>query len=213
MVYLNDLYNNAFLGMSSDEITRIVVKNKEQFIKLYSQLDVDEKKQVLLNLINAVNTGGDQTFDFFVEKINAKAIDCSVSELISYIVKHELYQVEDEVNLQGEFSSVSLSTVWRAKGGEWKHVFATISDMDSVSMIPTDEEIEEKRRLLFTMVTRTKGTLTISSVKKVSSSTEETGGRVHRYYQEMLRLGVPNDETCKDEKSSYFIHYENEQMS
>lgn len=189
MDYLNEAYGNTFFGFSPEEVESIVEREKQQFIKLFIPMRDDEKLTEMLRLIDNIDISRDLTAQAFVRKVKDKAGTCvSVYTLATYIVKYEKYDSDDEAKLTGKYPAVTLSTVWKAKGGEWDYVFCSLSSIDSTKGL-NQSEIEEKRRLIFTMATRMKKGLTVTSVKTLLRKTTTFEAEIpNRFYNEMKSI-------------------------
>lgn len=190
MDYLNEAYGNTFFEFSPEEVEAIIEREKQQFIKLFIPMRDEEKLAEMLRLIDNIDISRDLTAQAFVQKVKDKARTCtSAYTLAAYIVKYEKYESTDEAKLTGKYPAVTLSTVWKAKGGEWDYVFCSLSSVDSTRGLNRDE-IEEKRRLIFTMVTRMKKGLTVTSVKNLSRKTKtlEEERIPNRFYDEMKKI-------------------------
>lgn len=190
MDYLNEAYGNTFFDYSPEDVEKIIEREKEQFIKLFLPMEDVEKMSYFMALIDRIDISRDLTAKEFVKRVRDKARECaSVYKLAAYIVKFDKYDSTDEAKLTGKYPAVTLSTVWKAKGGEWDYVFCSLSALDSTRGLNRDE-IEEKRRLVFTMVTRMKKGLTVTSVKNLVHKTRtlEEERIPNRFYEELTKI-------------------------
>lgn len=190
MDYLNEAYGNTFFDCAPEEVEAIIEREKIQFVNLFLTMDDDERFTYIMQLIDKVDISCDLTAQAFVKKVKNRAETCvNAYDLAAYIVKYEKYDSSDEAKLTGKYPAVTLSTVWKAKGGEWDYVFCSLSSIDSAKRLD-DNEIEERRRLIFTMVTRMKKGLTVTSVKNLSRKTKtlEEEGIPNRFYDEMKKI-------------------------
>lgn len=190
MDYLNAAYGNTFFNFSSDEVEKLVEREKKQFLSLFIPMSDKKRLEFFCKLLESIDISGDLTAKAFLEKVLDKAKACNnVYSLAAYLLKYERYQSEDEVKLTGRYPAVTLSTVWKAKGGEWDYVFCSLSSVDSARGL-NRAELEEKRRLIFTMITRMKKGLTVTSMKNLSRRSTIEGEETipNRFYGEMKEI-------------------------
>jgi len=190
MDYLNAAYGNTFFEYSPEEVEMIVQREKEQFVSLFIPMSDEERFAYFIQLLKGIDISRDLTAEAFLDKVFDKAKTYrNVFKLASYILKYEQYQSTDEAKLTGKYPAVTLSTVWKAKGGEWDYVFCSLSSVDSTRGL-NRAEVEEKRRLIFTMITRMKKGLTVTSVKNLSRKSRVEGEETipNRFYGEMKEI-------------------------
>lgn len=179
-VYINAIFDGHLMDLTDRQINELIRINQEGFLNNYLPLSLEERKEMLIKLIKALEDGTDDTYSEFVKKIEKKT-RYDERGLVEYILKYAFYDTDDRVERKEKYNSVELTTAHGSKGKEWKYVFVTMSDFDRGL---SSEEIDERRRLLFVAVTRAKDFLTITSIREITSSAEST--RIHKFYGEFL---------------------------
>ena len=181
--YLNAISGNT---LELDEGAAIV-KNTDDFLKNeFVLLPDEEKKQYYLERLEALNNG-DSVYASFVDTVKERSQhEDSLLNLMNYVVKYKRYAASNEARIEGSFNAVNLTTFHSSKGLEWKHVFMSVSKLDSANeYFPTDKEKDDIWRLIFVGATRAQKSLVISSIKSYTSMRNRI---THRWYDELSKM-------------------------
>lgn len=185
--YLNEKNNNTIFSMDGNTIMSLIDQTKAQITSVYEPLSSEEKKDFLLQHLKALDDGTDKIYSDFVTSIERKTL-YSASDIVSYGLKMKLYDFNNTGEKEGEYSAVSLVTAHSSKGKEWKYVFGSLSDFDEININYTQDEIEEKRRLIYVLMTRAKDYLTLTCMETLSSKKSETTTVYNRFFREFEEL-------------------------
>lgn len=178
MDYLNEIYD--FLGTSfKSNMGDIIEVNREGFVEIWDNTPDADKKDLFISFLNLIDDDTDNIYKEFVKKITDKKA-YGVSEIISYILKMREYNVRDTGEKEGEFEAISLVTAHSSKGKEWKYVFGSLSDFANQGIRLSQEEIREKRRLVYVMMSRAKDFLAVTSCRYADRKTDEV--REYNYF-------------------------------
>ena len=185
--YLNEKNNNTIFSMDGNTIMSLIDQTKAQITSVYEPLSSEEKKDFLLQHLKALDDGTDKIYSDFVTSIERKTL-YSASDIVSYGLKMKLYDFNNTGEKEGEYSAVSLVTAHSSKGKEWKYVFGSLSDFDEININYTQDEIEEKRRLIYVLMTRAKDYLTLTCMETLSSKKSEITTVYNRFFREFEEL-------------------------
>lgn len=181
MEYLNEFYNNRFFEM--EDAQSVIDLEQTMFDYLMEELNLDEKKELFLSLLGALDDGTDAIYSSFLDNIKRKAEYKNLVELLAYIKDYWELGVDDRAEKIGKYDAIALVTAHSSKGKEWSYVFGSVSDFDKGSSISM-EELEEKRRLLFVLATRAKIGLTITCLETRKELDESGNHPLNFWYRE-----------------------------
>lgn len=182
--YLNEISGNQFLSMKPDDIVVLIEQERTKFETEFDPLSLDEKKEYILEKLRALDDGTDKIYSDFLKQIERKDYYSAV-DIVNYGLKMKLYDFNNTGEKEGEFAAISLVTAHSSKGKEWKYVFGSISDFDDINIRYTDDELEEKRRLLYVLMTRAKEHLTLTCTETLSSKKSEETCVYNRFFREL----------------------------
>lgn len=193
--YLNYLVakydGELFNVLSTDEVKVIIRDMKSRFMNI-SNSSLQYQRILFHKMLTDIQ-GNDEVYAYFLELLFANQDLPSELEYIQYFKKFgQSVAKKMEQNYQG----VVLTTAHSSKGLEWKVVFNSISEYDSVFLHTNPKkkikEIEEKRRLLFVSMTRARDEL------YVTSQYVAFGNKFDRTYNSFLREVMLANNTVYD---------------
>jgi DNA helicase-2/ATP-dependent DNA helicase PcrA len=189
--YLNEKNNNTIFSMDENTIMSLIDQTKAQITSVYEPLSSEEKKDFLLQHLKALDDGTDKIYSDFVTSIERKTL-YSASDIVSYGLKMKLYDFNNTGEKEGEYEAISLVTAHSSKGKEWKYVFGSLSDFDNANIHYSQDEIEEKRRLIYVLMTRAKEHLILTCTEMLSTKKSEETSIYNRFFREIER-GLKDD--------------------
>lgn len=180
--YINEVYNNTlFDKFSSDRVQKLIDTAKEDFINNYIPLNMEEKKEYVMNALTLLDDGTDAIYTSFLERVKAKS-KLNIFEVLNYVRDFYELDINATAEKDAKYDAVALVTAHSSKGKEWEHCFVSLSQFDNVPP-KTLEEKEEKRRLIFVAYTRAKFGLTVTTLRNKEKEGEYTP--VNPWYKEM----------------------------
>lgn len=119
----------------------------------------DKADETFSSLLESLDEGHvDEIYSAFLKEVYEHA--GPYQERITYILQYETFGAKATKKKEGDYPGISLVTAHSAKGLEWPYVFVSLSKFYKKDM--TDEEIEERRRLLFVSATRARDRLVVT---------------------------------------------------
>lgn len=155
--YLNALYDNNLMELSTSEIRNLIEDMKE---KLYGFRSMNEKIAIklFLDMLGQISLE-DEIYESFLEKLSYRK---SIKELITYCKDFEKYGNKLTIRRQHDYAGVVLTTAHSSKGLEWPVVYNSITKYFGERETKQKTAREEKRRLLFVSATRARDELYIT---------------------------------------------------
>lgn len=184
ILYLNEVMDGKLFDFS--EANFLIDKEMKAFQKAWQLSNFEQKKEIFLNYVQNLDDGTDGCYSSFMALILKKAArkDYDIIKLLDYIAKFKIYGATQTAEKECRFEAVNLVTAHSSKGKEWKYVFGSLSDFDNSNL--DFQDIEERVRLMFVMVTRAKDILTVTSEKERSK--EGDVKPLNRFYQKAKSL-------------------------
>lgn len=190
---------NEWIDIISRMKTRILLPKDE------GKKTIDESKptSILSAIVRETNyldwlrkEEGDETPDNsrvsnVSELIRAATRFKTVDDLLDY-VDVTLESSKKQKRVRGVPSKVTLCSIHRSKGLEWKNVFLAGASEDIIPHSRCDD-IEEERRLFYVGVTRARDTLMISGVRQIAIAGDLISTEPSRFVKEIIK-GFEGDE-------------------
>ena len=160
--------DEAASAISSKNDKILALGTAESFMAYLESLNDDE--------------GTDEVYDYFLTDIkNACEKEIEKGDLdgiLSYIIDYKTFGTKETAKRVRRYPGVVLTTAHSSKGKEWKVVIVSVSKFHTKDM--TEEDVEEKRRLLFVACTRAEKELIVSGVANAFGS--KSGGYTENMY-------------------------------
>jgi DNA helicase-2/ATP-dependent DNA helicase PcrA len=195
--YLVAKYDGKLLEeLTDDEINEEINKMRSQFSNMDS-LNLGMQQKIFHEYLEALNME-DELYVKWLEQVYENGD--LVSEL-DFIQKFRRFGANTELKMDMKYKGVALTTAHSSKGLEWKVIINSISGYDSKILHNSrhQDEVEEKRRLLFVSMTRAKEKLFVTG-QYVLYQNEFDGKVYNQFIKELyeifdpsMKSYVPND--------------------
>jgi len=169
-------------------------QTKQGFMDIVNQLDPDKE---------------DEVFQSFLEKVERRN---TIADLYRYLHDFEMYGQKSAFKKEAKYDGVVLTTAHSSKGLEWDHVYCSVTKFDGERyhvLRRDDEEVEERRRLLFVTLTRARKELYVTG--DYTAYNNEKEGRVINQYLRNCYSAIGKDMDV--DFNEYFIRQKKAQLA
>jgi len=163
LVYANATIGGGILGKPVEDM-RSLNEQMMAEIQAIKDLDEEEAKKKILEMLMQIDSNEDEIYASFIEKIKNR----SVNGMLDYIRDFALYGKNTKRKREHTYPGVVVTTAHSSKGLEWSTVYNMISGYDKANMSRgssrhASADVEEKRRLLFVSSTRARDELIVTA--------------------------------------------------
>ena len=159
LVALND--GDIFNDMTNDEIREKVKTLKDEWMGM-DMLEIPYQRKLFHDRLEAIK-GDDEIYAAFLELLYENE---DLQSELEFVMDFRRFGEDVAKKLENDYAGVVLTTAHSSKGLEWPVVFNTISGYDNKHLHrggkKAEEEIEERRRLLYVSVTRARDILYVT---------------------------------------------------
>ena len=166
---------------------------------------IEELRSTFSGIDNAAFNFQQKTFHDMLEALDPEKVDEIYQKWLEQVYENEDLPSElqfiqnfkrfgknTELKMDQKYEGVALTTAHSSKGLEWKVIFNSISSYDSKRYLygRHQDEVEEKRRLLFVSMTRAKEKLFVTGQYKFCTD-EKNGDIYNRFLKELYEIVDP----------------------
>jgi len=167
--------------------------------------EIEELRSTFSGIDNAAFNFQQKTFHDMLEALDPEKVDEIYQKWLEQVYENEDLPSElqfiqnfkrfgknTELKMDQKYEGVALTTAHSSKGLEWKVIFNSISSYDSKRYLygRHQDEVEEKRRLLFVSMTRAKEKLFVTGQYKFCTD-EKNGDIYNRFLKELYEIVDP----------------------
>lgn len=161
--YLNSVYEGKIFDMDPEQIDAKVEQMKQLYLSM-EEKPLEEQRAIFHEQLNAlISEKGDEIYEYFLSLIFDNE---DLPSELEYIRAFKLYGENVRKKMEGNYNGVTLVTGHSAKGLEWPVVFLSVDKFDNMifhnRQHSMQNEIEERRRLLFVAITRARDLLYVT---------------------------------------------------
>ena len=179
LVYANAYIGGGLLDYSQDDIKTMNESMREKVNELYKlPLPEEGKKEKLMEMFGDIDPNEDEIYQSFLNKIKTR----SVAGMGNYIEDFLVFGKNSKYRRKYTYPGVVVTTAHSSKGLEWPIVFDMISGYFRGGRL-TQNELEEKRRLLFVSSTRARDELIVTG-RYTSSGSQSKGFVFNKFLRE-----------------------------
>lgn len=208
--YLVALYDGHLFDLTIDEISHKINRLKKVFENM-NGYEIEEQRRIFNEYIKALRfpvTAVPSSDGTFIDIVSTEDAEDEIFEHflsllefcedgpteIKYLKDFDLYGDGERIKMKQNYAGVVLTTAHSSKGLEWKYVFNSVSQYDSVyfhtGRSGKMDEIEERRRLFFVSATRAKNLLYVTGqyILKVDKKGEIKTTYYNHFLEEAMNI-------------------------
>lgn len=183
--YLCAKYNGQNLETMTDmEILDEIDTLQDSFLHM-EDLNINYQRKLFHDYLEALS-GTDEIYQSFLDMI----YECEdLPDELEFIQDFKRYGANAAKRMEQAYQGVVLTTAHSSKGLEWKVVFNSISGYDNAFLHGrfNQEELEERRRLLYVSMTRARDELFVTS-QYVAYGSQEKGFEYNQFLHELYDI-------------------------
>lgn len=178
VIYYNAKMGGGAMTCNPEQIDMMITEAINDAKALNAIGNPAAKKQAFIETCLALDPNEDEVFISFIETINHKP---SLEKVFEYIDNFYVFGTKAGMKRTHNYPGIVLTTAHSSKGLEWPCVYNMISKYETTSQ--KQDDIEEKRRLLFVSATRARDELFVTG-QYISSGSAKEGYNPNRYLVE-----------------------------
>lgn len=182
-LYLNAVNGGKAVTWTADELDGRLQEMADAIVRDYRSAAPKEKSLLFQKWLDAIDPDGkDSIFQDFKARIDAKRALRDKFEFIDLFYRFG----GQKMKRPGKYPGVVLSTVHSAKGLEWPVCIVSLSKFEPYRL--SEEDMEEKRRLLFVAATRAREELFVTGQYVAYKAKENLlSKKASAFYNRLLR--------------------------
>lgn len=186
--YLAAKYDGEMLNIKTpEEITDEINKLKETYLYV-DDIEEEVQREMLQKYLDELRKD-DEIYISFLDEYLYKYR--TIEDQLSFIEDFRKFGGRMAKRVDGNYDGVTLITMHSAKGLEWDVCFVTVTSADSLLLQSSkgEEELEEKRRLLYVAMTRARDILHVSGlffIPGTKTRSKKEGGIVYNQFIKSL---------------------------